>query len=410
MSTTTAEPTIVAPSATPEWYAARFTGFGASESGAAAGLSKYCTRLELYCRKRRLIPEVEDTEAMEFGRHNEPLVAKRGAGKLGIPIRQYPCPMMRHPEHPFMLATPDVILESDELLECKTTNFRIARGFGEEGSDYLPDEIVCQGQQQMAVTGLSVCHVAVLIDGRTLKMFRIERNDDLIAGLIRAEAELWERVQNEDPPEPEWGHASTFDLIRAMHGTVNAEAIVLPDEMLPVFNRQLELAERIKEMEAERERLRAKLLHAMGDYAIGILPGCEFELTRSIRKATSYVVERKEHVVLNKRKADGKAARLATAEVADDSGALAAITAERRRNEAIDAAEAVLHAAGYKLREESPAGSRYYSALYKSDVRLSDHAPNEATARWMERAGVIGLRMDQPLESQLEVLKQSVSS
>lgn len=399
-------PQFVAASSTPEWYKARSSGFGASEAAAAAGLSKWCTRLELYCRKRNLIPEVEDNEVMEFGRHNEPLVAKRGAKKLGLEIKQYPCGMLRHPEHHFMFATPDVILVNDELLECKTTNWRIAKGFGEEGSDFLPIEIVCQAQQQMAVTGLSVCHVAVLVDGRSLKMFRVDRNDGAIAGLIRAEAELWEMIQNGTPPEPDWGHASTIDLIKQLHNTEDGSAIVLPDEMLPVFIRQLELAERVKELEAEREQLRARLLFAMGKSSIGILPGCEFELTRSFRAASSYVVNRKAHFVLNKRKVTGVKARTYDGPRVSDSELVEVIDRARIRQESIEAAEVALHAAGYKLREESPSGSRYYSALYKSDVRLADHAPNEATRRWMEQSSVIGLRIDLPdFEDQLNLVK-----
>lgn len=50
--------------------------------------------------------------------------------------------------------------------------------------------------------------------------------------------------------------------------------------------------------------------------------------------------------------------------------------------------------AGGALRKESESGSRYYDMPDGSQIRLSDHQPNDATSEWMERNGVEDVRAD----------------
>src|SRR4051812_1639091 len=81
-------PEIVAWPLSPAWYAARSTGIGASEIAAAAGLSRYATPLEIYARKRGLMPEIEDNDAMRLGRKLEPVVKSEFCERTGLTLDQ----------------------------------------------------------------------------------------------------------------------------------------------------------------------------------------------------------------------------------------------------------------------------------------------------------------------------------
>lgn len=303
MSSATMEPIAVAKPETPEWYAARMTGLGASEAAAACGLSRWSTPFEVYCRKKGLLTEREDNDAMRLGRRLEPIIIAEFVDRTGLEIAQAPCPMMRHPEHSFILATPDAVLTTDSPLEAKSTTWRIAKDLGEQGSDELPAEWVMQTQQQILVMDVELAHVAVLIDGRTLKTFEVERNDRLIARMIEVEAELWDRIQRDDPPPPDFTHRSTPDLIKHLYGLTSGKTIVLPADVaeLCVADDAAALAE--KEAKATRDTLRAKILHAMGDAEIGLLPDFEMEMVRREITRKEYTVKETTYVTLTKRKA-----------------------------------------------------------------------------------------------------------
>lgn len=309
---TVLEPFVLGMPHSPEWHAARLTGFGASESAAACGRSHYQTRLEVYYRKRGLLPAIEDNEAMKWGRLQEPLIVHEFADFTGIAISRYPCPMLRHPEHSFMLATPDAELANGELLDAKSTCSAVYRSmYGEEGSDYTPVDINFQGQQQLAVTGRGVCHIATLVDGRgPLKLYRIVRNDGHIDQIVKAEAELWERIQNGDPPPPDYHHPSTVKLMKALHRDIDPDKIITLSAALAEVRRERNrFSDEEKEAGKEKDARDAQLRNALGDAVLARFDPdeqgvpCEFELTRSEIKET--VIEahvRKGYFRINQRK------------------------------------------------------------------------------------------------------------
>ncbi len=288
----------VAQTGTDEWYAARSTGIGASEAAAACGRSQYETPLHVYARKVGELAETRDNEAMYWGRVLEPLVLTRFVEQSGLVIEDAPCPMFRRDELSFQLATPDAILADGTLVEIKTTNWRRAKEIGTEGSDAIPDEWLMQCQQQMAVLGAELVHVAVLIDGRNLWTGRVERNDKLIARMTDIEADLWGRVEARNPPEPDWEHGATQELVRSIHAGVEAGKVVdLAEDIAAAWRRQKELAASIKTLEEEREALRSRVLFAMGDAAVGCAPD-GLELVRRVVAGGPVSYERKPYATL----------------------------------------------------------------------------------------------------------------
>ena len=278
-------PIEVAMSGTPEWLAARATGIGASEAAAVCGLSSYETPLHVYARKVGELAEKDDTDAMWWGRKIEPLILERWLEKPGrkMPCR-YPCPMFRRDGFAFQTATPDAILYGGEGVEIKSTTWRRAGELGAEGTDEAPAEWVLQCQQAMAVCGLDAMYLVVLIDKDRIWEGYVERNESLIERITAAEAELWDRIQRRDPPEPSWQHDATPDLIKTLSRAVNDEVVELPGEVAELWARQKVLAEQIKTLETERELCRSKVAFAMGNAGTGV--GESIQLVRSMVKET----------------------------------------------------------------------------------------------------------------------------
>lgn len=294
------DPIFVAEANTPEWLAARRHFLTASDAPKILGVSQYGTPLDVYADKKGLLPPQDDNVAMRMGRRLECVVKDEFCHVTGAEVEVYPCPMFRPPSNEFMSATPDAILITGDLLECKTTTWRTAKRFGEDESDDIPEEWLCQVQQQLFVMGRDVARIAALIDGRTLKTFRVERNDALIELLIAAERKLWERIKNDDPPEPDWNHEHTVDLIRAMHGCTQGKTIRLDDEYQTIWNRQVELAAIEKDAHDRRELLRAQILHRMGEAECAILPD-ETTISRIYVKGCHVEFDRKSYYMLKAR-------------------------------------------------------------------------------------------------------------
>jgi predicted phage-related endonuclease len=290
---------------TPEWEAIRFYDpetkrvvFGASETAAVCGVSKYETPLHIFRRKRRELPPKTPTLAMKRGLRFESAIIEeyreaRPACKISAPQ-----PMYFHPEHRFLGATPDALAMDTETgwpVDAKWIGYRRAEEFGLEGTDELPDDILLQAQQQMLVMGNDKQETAVILGGEEFRVYTVHRHDALQQKIITAAKELAERIINNDPPEPHWTHPETPQLIKDLYG-VEAKSIHLSSDTALIWSNYQRLKEEIKEKEAAAEQLKARVLVVMGNAAAGILPRGEKAVLRKQitvaahkRKASTYV-------------------------------------------------------------------------------------------------------------------------
>ena len=262
---------------TPEQIVQRRTKLGASEVGAILGLDPYRTALDVWLEKRRTdTPEPEFNEAAMMGHLLEPVVAQRF--------------QMAHPEvaqvvdgrtvvHADSLpdfgrwaaATPDriALVPSEDrghefLVELKTRNTFTARAFGTPGTDEVPPEILAQVLWQQYVTGLRTdATVAVLVSGVRYFEYVVQFDADVadeMFGLARA---WWERciVRGE---EPDLTGPSVKAYLGQKFKDVNAEVREAQDDEETLLARMAAARERIKEAEAEKEKLEQELMLRCG--------------------------------------------------------------------------------------------------------------------------------------------------
>ena len=247
-----------------EWLRCRKQGLGGSDAGAVCGLNPYRTAIQVYQDKTTDEIEDIDNEAMRQGREFEDYVARRFMEATGKKVRKANF-MYYDEEHPFMLADVDrMIVGENAGLECKTASPYMAEKWA-DGKIPLSYQIQCL--HYMSVCNADAWYIAVLIYGREFKYYRIERDEEMLADLIRIEEDFWENhVLKGVLPEPD-GSELADSVIAEYYKKTRAEAVELTgfDEKL---SRRQELLELIESMGTEKRQIEQELKLFMGEAEI----------------------------------------------------------------------------------------------------------------------------------------------
>lgn len=254
---------------TPEWIEARQQGIGASEAAAALGLSRWESPYSLWARKLGLVPPVESNLAMEIGAITEPLNAARYAERVGVPVQRRNR-LMRSKAFPFLLASLDRRRPDGELVELKWTER--GDGYGEPGTDQVPDEALCQGIQQMAVTGAPAVHFSVLFGGRRHEIYTVRRDLDAEATVIERLAAFWQHVVDRTEP-PLDASDSTLATLRAIYPRDNGEVLEAGAELTEDLLTLRGVKAAAKALEAQEKALRIRIDAAFGAASEVVMPG-----------------------------------------------------------------------------------------------------------------------------------------
>jgi len=245
-----------------DWLKARTTGIGGSDVAAILGLSKWQTPLQVYQEKRGEIEPQADNDAMRWGRYLEPVVRQAYADETGREVRVLD-ELVRHPANDFMIANLDgFVLPTDgprRVFEAKTA--RTGDGWGEPGTDQIPQPYLLQVQHYMAVTGFIVADVAVLIGGSDFRLYEVPADAELQQMLVDAEAEFWARVQAGEPPEP----VSYADVQARFGRSSKTNSVLAGDDVLQALQQLRELKTQAKHLELAEEQWKAVVMASMGE-------------------------------------------------------------------------------------------------------------------------------------------------
>lgn len=294
-----------------DWLAVRRTGIGGSDAAAAVGLNPYMSALELWLDKTGRgegmpRPSPDDTTSPTFfGTLLEPIVAAVYTRKTGNRVRKVNA-VLRHPTIPFMLANVDrevVGCRDVQLLECKTA--------GEFGARLwragVPEYVELQVQHQLAVTGKRAAHVAVLLCGQALEVYRIERDDALIGRLVELEARFWRYVESDTPP-PADGSESADRALRHLYPGDGGTVDFTDDRQLSsVFADLVAVRAQIETHQAIEAQLKQAIQEAMGEATRAVFETGAVSFKRS-RDSSTVDLKRllAEHPELEQQYADSK--------------------------------------------------------------------------------------------------------
>lgn len=269
-----------------QWLEVRRGGVGSSDAAAAVGLNPHKSQLQLWMEKTGragslpVVDPQDDMSPMYWGALLEPIVAAHYTRRTGNRVRRINA-VLQHPQHPWMLANIDreVMGAADvQILECKTAGIQGAWLW----RDGVPEYVQLQVMHQLAVTGKQAADVAVLIGGQELQIFRIERDDTMIAQLIALEREFWGHVERDQQP-PADGSDSADMALRALYPRDTGATLDLRQDLVmsAVFSDLLAVREVLGTNNTLEAQLKQSIQQRMGDASRALFDGGEVSFKRS---------------------------------------------------------------------------------------------------------------------------------
>ncbi len=282
-----------------KFLAGRKKGIGGSDVAAILGFSPYKSPYQLWLDKTGRSERSESqSESAHFGHLLEDVVAKEYSRRAGVKVQRV-TQQLSLPDHPWAIGNidraiinPEISgnvrfkdgkLTTDQLLECKTASEYLAKLFGEEGSDQVPDYYLTQCLWYLLLSGCQFIDLAVLIGGNKFRMYRIERDEDLIDSIFRQVKAFWfNHVIADVPPDPtcfddvlhRWSKHVVGKQVEATF-----EQIKLNEELIAVQGRQ-------KADKAREDEIKLTLVSSMQDAEMMISQGmtiCTYKEQSSTR-------------------------------------------------------------------------------------------------------------------------------
>lgn len=242
----------------PQWLEERRKGVGGSDVAAIMGLSPWKTAYQVYQEKRKEVALWEGNEATDWGKRMEPAIRQWYSDQTGRNVR-LPDKILYHTKHPFMLASLDGFTDDRRVVEIKTA--RSSKGWGEPGTNEIPDYYALQVQHYMAVTGFEVADVPVSIGGGSPDLYEVPADTELQEMIIDAESDFWQRVIDGNPPDP----VSYADAVQRF-GRSGAEGLVTAgSDVIGIISDLKKAQAQGKALEAAEEDLKGRLIIFLGD-------------------------------------------------------------------------------------------------------------------------------------------------
>jgi predicted phage-related endonuclease len=155
--------------------------------------------------------------------------------------------------YPFAHANVDrMIVGENAILECKTTSVLNMKKF--KGTEF-PEHYYAQCvHYMMVVPSCERVYLAVLILGKEFKIYVLERDEEEIAALAKAEEEFFENHIKKGVAPPVDGSQASSDALSAVYAAEEAEEVDISplDSVLDSYGI---LTAQIKVLEEQREKL-----------------------------------------------------------------------------------------------------------------------------------------------------------
>ena len=232
---------------------------GASEIPAVLGLSPFKSALDVFLEKTGRLAQSPPSIQMRAGNYLEPLVLSLFTERTGISLKGAQA-HLTHRAHPFISATVDSLTDDDSaVVEAKTTGS--AKGWGEEETDQVPEHILVQCVQQMAVAYIPLVWIPVLIERNDFRIYRIERDVELEKMVIDRGVKFWsENVMADVAPEPR-----TLEDLKLLFPKSRESAIPANEEIILSLGQLSKIARQIDDLEREEKNLKFHVQSFMGE-------------------------------------------------------------------------------------------------------------------------------------------------
>jgi putative phage-type endonuclease len=179
-------------------------GIGGTDIGAIIGVNPWKTAFGVYTEKLGLVPPREQTLRMKLGLVLEPALVRLYEEEHGVKVIKPG--FLRLADHPIILGHPDGLVVGDTApappgIEIKVVGERVAKHWGEPGTDQAPPYVISQVSWYAALTGRPIWDVVGLFNGDEARTYRVHVDFELVAMLVAQAEEFWNRyVVTQTPP------------------------------------------------------------------------------------------------------------------------------------------------------------------------------------------------------------------
>ena len=150
------------------------------------------------------IPDLSDVEAVQMGHVMEPVIGRLAQNKLGIELTKIE-EALTHPKEAWLRSHFDFAGKENGqtvLVECKNYNAAVRSKFdGDNG--IVPPADMAQLVHEATVFGCEKVYLAVLFGGQEFFLASFNISQQQKDELIKTMAEIWGRVQADNPFPPE---------------------------------------------------------------------------------------------------------------------------------------------------------------------------------------------------------------
>lgn len=267
----------------------RQMGLGASEVPAVLGLSPWQEPLDVWATKRRgksgEIPPLIEKPQLDadspgalavslsvdpriVGSVLEDGIAEIYRVRMGGDLKLARADTQTGPE-PWQLATPDRIVvlpgakEKDLFgLECKAVGRRTIHAWDDVP---IPDYVLAQVMWSMHVCRFERWDVCANLAGTEARIETVERDADLLRGMVEICTEFWRKYVEGDEQPPATSSDGAYRIAVAKWAKDNGESIDAPEEAAPLVAKLIHARAAEKEAREESRRLKARLCAMVGE-------------------------------------------------------------------------------------------------------------------------------------------------
>lgn len=239
---------------------------GGSDAAACMNMSRWRSKLDVYVEKTGMLPpeDISEKLAVWLGNELEEVVAKRFEKETGKKVRRVnrASTNKKLPEYILCHIDRDVVGE-DAILECKTADSSKVK---EWQADEVPTEYVIQCLHNLMVTGAAYCYIACLLGNRKFVWKRIDRDDELIAQIKKAEIDLWENHILPKVMPMEFCEFDDETLKKLFPHAVKDKTVFVDDEAVEIKIESIkDMDAKIKELEKKQDILKAEIIALFKD-------------------------------------------------------------------------------------------------------------------------------------------------
>ena len=276
-----------------DWLQDRKRDITSTDCAALFDASPYCTKFELWHRKRdaSLASSFVENERTQWGKRLEEAIALGAGEQMGIKVRPFKRYIRLEEER--IGSSFDWIADDEScILECKNVDFRqFKSGWKEEDGELVaPAHIEIQVQHEMLVAGIDKAVICCFVGGNELRL--LHRSADLAVqgAILSAAYRFWRSIDLGDAPTPTFPADADFIpkmLLNSAPGEIEA-----PD-LTNSCEEYVSLSAKIKELTEQKEIMKAKMLIDIGTcekarcgrFTISAKTVEEIEVPAHVRKA-----------------------------------------------------------------------------------------------------------------------------